>query len=51
MELLFCLCRMPLKIVAAGSVPNTARLHPNGADALYTAVSISSSKYNAGKRS
>jgi hypothetical protein len=33
--------------VAAGSVPNTARLHHNGADALYTAVSLSSLKYRA----
>ena len=37
----------PLKIVAARSVPNTTRLHHNGADALYTAVSISSLKYRA----
>lgn len=37
----------PLKIVAAGSVPNTARLRHNGADALYTAVSLSSLKYRA----
>jgi hypothetical protein len=46
---LFAEC--PLKIVAAGTVPNTARLHRNGADALYTAVSLSSLKYRADTRS
>jgi hypothetical protein len=40
-----------LKIVAAGSLPNTARLHHNGADAIYTAVTISSLKYRADTRS
>jgi len=45
----FAECR--LKIVAAGSVPNTARLHHNGADALYTAVSLSSLKHHADTRS
>jgi len=50
LELFSIFAERPLKIVAAGSVPNTARLHHNGADALYTAVSLSSLKHRADTR-
>jgi hypothetical protein len=44
----FAECR--LKIVAAGSVPNTARLHASEADSLCAAVTLSCLKYRGDAR-